>query len=253
MFGDAADTLTALTGSERGSAFGYPRPMGTRSHSLALRANPRPPITNPLSTAPVSYSIFALMILLLVVLLGGCRSNSSSTKAPDASITESTPAPTSPQASDGAGTGRLVEFTVLARGIDTDQNFRTAGADSQLRYGNGRLTGSATINGEPANAELLAQVSYDNGSGPFTGFWTFTFGDGSDLALTYAGRATKSGDDTTIIGDLVVLGGTGSYASVTGGGTLRGERTVALGGDVEYRFSLTLSDLPTERSAPGDR
>ena len=73
------------------------------------------------------------------------------------------------------------------------------------------------------------------------------------LALRYEGPATKSGDDTMIVGDLSVFGGTGSYASVTGGGTLHGERTVALGGDVDYRFSLNLSGLPTERPGLGEK
>jgi len=73
------------------------------------------------------------------------------------------------------------------------------------------------------------------------------------LALRYEGQATKSGDDTMIVGDLTVFGGTGSYAAVTGGGTLHGERTVALGGDVEYRFSLNLSDLPTDRSVAAEK
>jgi len=204
-------------------------------------------------SAPVSRWILALTITMAVVLLGGCRSNSSSRTTPDSSITESTSATSSPEASDGAETAHLVEFTVLAHGVDTDQNFRTTGAEVQLRYGNGRLTGNTTINGEPASAELLAQVAYDNGSGPFTGFWTFTFGDGSNLALRYEGQATKSGDDTMIVGDLSVFGGTGSYASVTGGGTLHGERTVALGGDVDYRFSLNLSGLPTERPGLGEK
>ena len=253
MFGDAADPLTALTGSERGSAFDYPRRMGQQSHSLALRSSPRPLIVRPIPNTQVSRSILALTIVMVVALLGGCRGSSSSATISDPSITESTPSTPPPEASDGAETGHLVEFTVMAHGVDADQSFRTAGADAQLRYGNGRLTGDTTINGEPASAELLAQVNYDDGSGPFTGFWTFTFGDGSNLALRYSGQATKSGDDTAIVGELTVLGGTGSYTSVTGGGTLHGERTVALGGDVEYRFSLNLSDLPADRPVAGEK
>ena len=138
----------------------------------------------------------------------------------------------------------MVTFEVMAHGIDSDQTFRTTGGSGELRYGNGRLTGTSTLEGEPVAAELLAQVGYANGSGPFTGYWTFTASDGATLVFDYSGQATKQGDDTLISGELTVFGGSGRFASVTGGGTVTGERRAALGGDVDYRFSLELRGLP---------
>ncbi len=219
--------------------------MGQRSHSLAPRPGPGRAIVTSM--------------VLVIALLGGCSTGHSSSTGPGPTTTDSaadtgpTTTATDPGTAVPAGDGRLIEFSVMAHGVDTDQTFRTTGPGARLRYGNGRLTGLTTIDGAPAGAELLAQVGYDDGSGPFTGFWTFTFTDGSDLVLRYAGRASRSDEDTTIIGDLTVFGGTGGYASVTGGGTVHGERTVALGGDVDYRFTLTLSGLPAEPPSPVDR
>ena len=236
MLGFAADPLIAPTGSERGSAFGYPMPMNQRTHSLAPRANPNSPIDGHVSGQTSRRTSAATAIVLIALMLAGCGAGGS------AETSAMNPSPESKTIT-----------AVMAHGVDSDQSFRTTGANAQLRDGNGRLTGNTTIDGAPADAELLAQVNYDQGSGPFTGFWTFTFGDGSDLVLAYSGTATKTGDDTSIVGDLTVFGGTGSYASVTGGGTLRGERTVALGGDVDYRFSLTLAGLPTDRPAADEK
>lgn len=177
--------------------------------------------------------------LALVLILAGCSAQTNDNESSSATSASSTPtAPTTPTST------RTVEFSVQAHGVETDQTFRTTGPNTELRYGNGRLTGTTTIDGREATAELLAQVGYRNGSGPFTGFWTFTFSDASNLVLSYSGETTASGSDTTIVGDLRVFGGSGAYADVTGGGTLRGERRAALGGDVAYQFSLQLGGLP---------
>jgi len=229
--------------------------MGQRTHSLAPCPHPKSSMAKILQRLTSSASLIATSMVLIAMVLTGCGAGGSAVKESGTPIPNPAPttAPDASESSSPEDSERSVEFAVMAHGVDSDQSFRTTGANSQLRYGNGRLTGNTTIDGDPASAELLAQVGYNTGSGPFTGFWTFTFGDGSNLVLTYVGQATRSGDDTTITGALAVFGGTGSYASVTGGGTLRGERTVALGGDVDYRFSLNLSGLPTERPALGEK
>ena len=67
---------------------------------------------------------------------------------------------------------------------------------------------------------------------------------GPTIVLSYSGRATKQGEDTTISGELEAFGGSGRYSTVTGSGTVSGERRADLGGDVDYRFTLTLAGLP---------
>lgn len=184
------------------------------------------------------------IVVTMSILIAGCSSS-------DTTATTSTdPVASAPGATQESS--EPIEFSVRAHGVDADQFFRTTGAAGERRYGNGRLTGTTTIDGRPAQAELLAQVDYVDGSGPFVGFWTFTLGDASSLVLSYAGEATRSGTDTMITGDLRVLGGTGTFATATGGGTLRGERTTQLGGDVDYHFTLHLAGLPAGET-PSDR
>lgn len=186
----------------------------------------------------------------LALILAGCSTQGTDNDTSPAESSTATSATTAPATPSTQASARTVEFSVQAHGVETDQTFRTTGPAAELRYGNGRLTGSTTIDGRAATAELLAQVGYRNGSGPFAGFWTFTFSDSENLVLSYSGETTASGSGTTIIGDLRVFGGTGAYADVTGGGTLRGERTAALGGDVAYQFTLQLGGLPSGDTPP---
>jgi hypothetical protein len=116
------------------------------------------------------------------------------------------------------------------------------GANGQKTYGWNQLTGNATVDGQPASVELLGAVDYDNGSGPFSGFVTFTWADGSSLAASMQGLTTvDTGTSTTnFAATLGVVGGTGAYANTTGTGTFIGSRTAALGGDVAATFDLGL-------------
>jgi hypothetical protein len=105
-----------------------------------------------------------------------------------------------------------------------------------------QLTGPTTINGSAATVEVLANVNYRNGSGPFYGFITFTLADDSSLTLKMDGEAslnTTTGT-TTFVSTLSTLGGTGIYASSSGSGTFTGSRTTALGGAVHMDVLLEL-------------
>jgi hypothetical protein len=53
-------------------------------------------------------------------------------------------------------------------------------------------------------------------------------------------KASADGTNASFVSDLRVVGGTGKYASVTGGGLFTGERQAALGGAVAARFHLDL-------------
>ncbi len=190
----------------------------------------RPAWKTPASTVSVLIALIGPALMGTVLI--GCSSGT-----PAADVSASTSSSQAPQSTP-------VTFEVLAHGVDSDQTFRTTGASSQLRYGNGRLSGQTSIDGEPATAELLAQVGYENGSGPFNGYWTFTFADSSSLVLSYSGQTTKQGTDTSIAGELTVFGGSGRFSAVTGAGTVTGERRAELGADVNYRFTLNLAGLP---------
>ena len=119
------------------------------------------------------------------------------------------------------------------------------GPGTTSTYGWNRLTGAATLDGQPVTIELLASVDYTAGNGPFSGFVTFTFADGSTLGVTMQGmtRAAPNTTDASFAATLGVIGGTGTYVDAAGHGTFTGERQAALGGQVDAVFDLDLDKL----------
>ena len=112
-------------------------------------------------------------------------------------------------------------------------------------YGWNRLTGETEIDGERVSVEMLGNVSYTRGNGPFFGFVTLTFPDGARLGLRMEGATTALPDtaDAEFHGSLKVLGGTGAYTSATGTGRLDGTRQARLGGLVRMDFNVRLGGI----------
>jgi hypothetical protein len=145
-----------------------------------------------------------------------------------------------PVGEGGAGTTAL---HVTATLMSPTRTLHQAGPDNRFTYGWNRLDGTATVDGQPVGVELLGSVDYTTGSGPFSGFVTFTFGDGSTLGVSMQGAATANAADgsTAFTATLGVIGGTGRYLdTTTGSGTFTGSRTTALGGNVSATFDLQL-------------
>ena len=117
-----------------------------------------------------------------------------------------------------------------------------AGPRASIVYGWNRLTGAATLDGKPVPVDMLGNVNYKAGNGPFFGFITFTFDDRSTLATVMQGAATQSPDgSSTVAATLGILGGTGRYEMATGTGTFVGSRPAAVGATVAATFDLKLS------------
>jgi quercetin dioxygenase-like cupin family protein len=116
------------------------------------------------------------------------------------------------------------------------------GPNNESTYGWNRLTGTATLNGQPVNIEMLATVDYTKGNGPFSGVITFTFADGSTIGVSMVGNTTaqSNGTDASFASTLGVIGGTGQYVNTTGYGIFTGTRSAALGTDVGAVFTLQL-------------
>jgi hypothetical protein len=137
-----------------------------------------------------------------------------------------------------AGLTPLDLRTVLA---SQSRTLRQVGATSQFTYGWNQLTGTATSDAGPVAVELLGAVDYQTGAGPFSGFVTYSWSDGSTLAVRMQGLARAGSDgSTTFSATLGVIGGTGRYATATGTGVFTGSRTTALGGNVDSTFALRL-------------
>ena len=134
--------------------------------------------------------------------------------------------------------------TITVLTTSTEKVLHTVGASGEHVYGWNRLMGDGTSETEAVSVEMLATVNYTNGSGDFDGVITFTYTDGSTLGFDMVGGSTVAATDTTdatFHSDLVVIGGTGRYATSTGTGTFDGSRKDALGGAVEMTFALRLT------------
>jgi hypothetical protein len=152
-----------------------------------------------------------------------------------------TGAPLSTPVGDRTGTPLHVD-TVLT---SDSRSLNTAGADGSKTYGWNRLVGTSTLNGQSVSVDMQASVQYTAGNGPFFGFVTFTFADGSTLGVSMQGQTAAKPDsaDASFTSTLGVIGGTGTYAKATGSGMFTGTRQAQLGGQVSATFDLDLGGL----------
>jgi hypothetical protein len=133
--------------------------------------------------------------------------------------------------------------TITVRIASQESRLAKVGPDERSVYGWNRLVGDTQHDGDAVTVEMLGNVDYLRGSGPFFGFVTFTYADGSTVALRMTNGRARAATDTTnaiVSSSLRVVGGTGRYENVTGTGTFTGERKDALGGAVDSRFVLRL-------------
>jgi hypothetical protein len=91
-------------------------------------------------------------------------------------------------------------------------------------------TGLIFITKGPGSGEIgmrKAITSFDSvkGKGPFTGYYGYTFSDGSTMFTKAIGTATSvdGGKRATYEGTYEVIGGTGKFAGMKGKGTFKGE------------------------------
>lgn len=140
------------------------------------------------------------------------------------------------------------DVSVTVQITSDEQRLAQVGPGDSVVYGWNRLVGSGEGDGPGASGtvevEMLGNVSYRDGNGPFFGFVTFTFDDGATLAVRMEGEATASTDtsDASFSAELDVLGGTGRLVDTAGSGTFEGERGDELGGAVESTFEIWLDD-----------
>jgi hypothetical protein len=119
-----------------------------------------------------------------------------------------------------------------------DTTFYTVG---QKQLGVGRLASIVDIDGEQVTFEVLVSLEYTEGSGPFTGFLSLLWPNGEAVACRYEGVVVRDEvGDSRWNSILHVIDGSGSLTGATGGGTVSGFRSAALGGSVEYTVDLTI-------------
>jgi hypothetical protein len=206
---------------------------GTTSRRILMNNQPDQATTaaqSPRSRSSLRNLLVPAVALLAIASLGltsGCSSASGTSNAATSTTAASAPTQT---------------ITVLT--TSTEKVLHTAGASGEHIYGWNRLVGDGTNGTDTVNVEMLATVNYTNGSGDFDGVITFTYADGSTLGFDMVDGSTVAATNTTdatFHSDLVVIAGTGKYATATGTGTFDGSRKDALGGAVEMTFALRIN------------
>lgn len=113
------------------------------------------------------------------------------------------------------------------------------GPKGERTYGQNVLEGTATVAGKPATVQILGNVEYLGGSGPFYGFLTVKWADGASLGFSMQGQATKADDGTTSLGaDLRFIGGSGRLADATAAAKFSGSRTAEVGSPITVTLTL---------------
>ena len=118
----------------------------------------------------------------------------------------------------------------------------TVSPNGRRVYGFNLLVGRDERGSNPIDVEMLANVNYLKGNGPFFGFITFTAKDGSTIGVQMNGkaRALTNGTVTNFSAPLKVIGGTGKWLQAAGKGTFTGSRSAALGTEVKSKFVIRL-------------
>lgn len=131
----------------------------------------------------------------------------------------------------------------VAAALESQQRILHQVAPKNSRtYGLNVLVGTDSSGASPVQVEMIGNVVYTEGSGPFFGTITFTAADGSTLGMRMDGRARAlpNGTDATFKANLTVIGGTGEWLRARGTGRFTGSRKAALGSTVQAKFVVRL-------------
>lgn len=160
-------------------------------------------------------------------------------------------------------TARFIRIQTDLTAAANDLYTRFAGTSPVTQYGTLRLAAPVTVDGDRFQLEVVVGLEYVDGKGPWSGFMTLSSKKRGTLAMTYEGRTRVQGDGgSRIRGRMSIIGGTGEFANVVGGGRTIATRSGATGAPTAYdtvivlrpgtpRFVPTSPD-PTVNTTPTD-
>ena len=110
---------------------------------------------------------------------------------------------------------QVLEFKLVTR--NTEVKMHEAKNVEGQNIGVAKAHGVAYFkDGRVASKDFVTSWDYNKGVGPFSGYSTYTFEDGSTITARFTGNARSPGQ---VRGDYAVLSGTGSFAGVKGSGS----------------------------------
>ena len=99
--------------------------------------------------------------------------------------------------------------------------------------------------GRVAAKDFIHSEDYKQGIGPFFGYSTYTFEDGSSIIARYEGQS--KGADAPFHGEYTVISGTGKYAGATGTGSFDGVPTKWKGANLlDGKFKITTDTMKAQ-------
>lgn len=116
--------------------------------------------------------------------------------------------------SAGLAGEQTLSFSLVTRPLEVKAE-KFAAADGVV-VSSGRYAGTAVFaDGRIANKEFTFTTDFRKGAGPFFGYSTYTFVDGSSLTMRFDGVLSPG---KPLAGNYTVLSGTGAYAGASGSG-----------------------------------
>ena len=99
------------------------------------------------------------------------------------------------------------------------------------------------MDGTNASVKVFFVYDYTGGNGNFTEYDVLTFADSSTITVQAIGQSMGSfrGKDPLFSAVVTVIGGTGVYDSITGDGSMTGNRSEALKDGVQVKLSFTIN------------
>src|SRR5262249_34467253 len=93
----------------------------------------------------------------------------------------------------------VTKITLRVSLTSVQRNVEMVGRGGEITYGFNRLEGTTTTASGTVGVQILGNVEYTKGSGPFFGFLTLKFASLSTLGLRIEGTATFRKDGTTAL------------------------------------------------------
>jgi hypothetical protein len=111
-----------------------------------------------------------------------------------------------------------LEFKLVVRPVEV-KALEAPNVEGQVVFLN-KMYGVAFFkDGRTASKEFIFNGDYNKGSGPFVGYSTYQFEDGSTIVARFAGTQ-RAGQP--VHGEYTVVSGTGTYAGAKGSGSFDG-------------------------------